>query len=87
MTNLRGHVIAEAAMELVGVGHVACGLLEVHHQSAALEDLGQNVRDVFARDVRAAQLRDRVVSVLVEHPSVELLGSRRSNSGLSSGVC
>ena len=86
MTDLRGHVIAEAAMELVGVRYVARGLLEVRHQSAALEDFGENVRDVFTRDVRAAQLSDRVVSILVEHPGVELLGSRRSDSGLPSGV-
>jgi hypothetical protein len=72
----RRHVVAPAPVQLVGVGHVARGLLEVRHQPPPLEDLREDVRDVLAGDVRAAELRDRVVAVLVEDPRVELLGAR-----------
>ena len=70
-------VIPPAAVQPVGVRHVARGLLEVGHQASPLEQLGQHVRDVLAGDVRAAQLRDRVVAVLVEDLGEELLGSSR----------
>ena len=74
---LRGDVIPPAPVQLVGVRHVARGLLEIRHQPAPLEHLRQDVGDVLARDVRAAELRDRVVAVFVEHSRVQLLGARR----------
>ena len=70
-----GHVIAPPAVQLVGVGHVARGLLEIRHEPAPLEHLREHVRDVFTRDVRAAELRDRIVAVLVEHLRVQLFGA------------
>ena len=73
---LGGHEVAPAAVRVVGVRDVARGLLEVRHQAAALEHLGQDVRRVLARHVHAAELRDRVVAVLVEHPLVQPLGAR-----------
>jgi hypothetical protein len=66
------HVITPAAVQLVGVGHVAGRLFEVRHQASPLEDLGEDVRHVLARDVRAAQLRDRVVPVVAEDLRVQL---------------
>ena len=54
------------------VGDVARRLLEVRAQPRALEDLGQDVRRPLARDVRAAELRDRVVAVPEEDRLVEL---------------
>ena len=53
------------------VGDVAGRLLEVSREAAALEDLGEDVRDPLARDVRAADLRDRVVAVAHEDAFVE----------------
>jgi hypothetical protein len=60
---------------LVVVGDVAGGLLEVGGQPSPLDPLGQQVRDVLERHVRAAELGHRVVAVLREHPLVELLGA------------
>ena len=74
--DLRRDVIAPAAVQRVGVRHVARRLLEIRHQPSPLEHLGQDVRDVLAGDVRAAELRDRVVAVLVEDPRVQLFGAR-----------
>ena len=76
-----GNVIAPAAVQPVGVRNVARGLLEVRHQAAPLEDLGEDVRDVLARDVGPAELRDRVVAVLVEDSCVELLGALHADAG------
>ena len=69
-------VIAEAvAVELRVVGDVAGRLLEVRGEPGTLEDLRQQVRRPLARDVRAAELRDRVVAVADEDP-LEELGAR-----------
>ncbi len=68
-----GHVIAPASVQRVGVGHVPRRLLEVRHEAPPLEDLRQNVRDVFAGDVCPAELRDRVVAVVAEDFRVQLL--------------
>ena len=73
---LRRDVIPPAAVQPIRVGHVAGRLLEVRHQPAPLEHFRQDVRHVFAGDVRAAELCDRVVAVLVEHARVQLLGAR-----------
>src|SRR5688500_11350122 len=54
------------------VGDVARGLLEVGREPRPLEDLREDVRDPLARDVRAAELRYRVVAVAEEDPLVEL---------------
>jgi hypothetical protein len=70
-------VVAVATVALVVVGDVARRLLEVGREPAPLDPLGQQVRDVLDRDVRAAELGHRVVAVLGEDPVVELLGPRR----------
>src|SRR5687767_15999566 len=54
------------------VGDVARGLLEVGREPRPLEDLREDVRDPLARDVRAAELRHRVVAVAEEDALVEL---------------
>src|SRR5262249_15723822 len=50
-------------------------LLEIRHEAAPFEHLGEDVRHVLARDVGAAELGDGVVAVLVEHFRVQLLGT------------
>ena len=84
--DLRRHVIPPAIVAAVGVGHVAGRLLEVRHQPSPLEHLGQDVRHGLARDVRAAQLRDRVVAVVAEHPGVEALGTLDRGAGGRRGL-
>ena len=77
---LRRHVVTPPPVEPIGVGDIAGRLFEVRHQAPPFEDLGQNVRDVFAGDVRAAELRDRVVAVLAEDAGVELFCTRHAAS-------
>jgi len=48
-------VIAEAPARTVVVGHVAGGLLEVGHEAAPLEDLGQDVRGLLTGEVHTAE--------------------------------
>ena len=62
---LGGHVVLEAAAGAVRVRDVARRLLEVRHQPAPLEHLGQQVGCALAGEVHAAELRHRVVAVLV----------------------
>src|SRR6185437_8007418 len=50
----------------------AGGLLEVGGETRALENLRQEVRRPLARDVRAAELRDRVVAVAEEDALVQI---------------
>ena len=56
---LGGQVVAPAIVQAIGVGHIPRRLLEIGHEPAPLEHLRQHVRDVLARDVRAAELGDR----------------------------
>ncbi len=58
----------------VVVGDVPGGLLEVGHQPAPLQHLGQDVGGLLAGQVDPAQLGHRVVAVLEEDLLVELLG-------------
>ena len=62
-------------VELGVVRDVARGLLEVGGEPRALQDLREQVRRPLARDVRPAQLRDRVVAVAEEDRLVELRGA------------
>ena len=68
---LRRHVVLPLAVRPIGIRDVARRLLEVRHEASPLQHLRQNVRDTFARDVRAAELRDRVVSVLTEYARIQ----------------
>src|SRR5438093_1883943 len=75
-------VVAIGSLRLVVVGNVARRLLEIGHETAPLEDLGQEVRGALARQVHAAELSHRVVAVLDEHALVELLGPSRAGVGV-----
>ena len=75
-------MIAVPAVRPIVVGNVARRLLEVGHQAAPLEHLGQEVRGALARQVHAAELGHRIVAVLAEHPLVELLGPLRAGHGV-----
>ena len=66
--------VAAVRQRLV-VGDVARGLLQVRGETAALQDLGEDVGDPLAGDVRAAHLCDRVVAVAEEDSLVEAGGS------------
>ena len=66
-------VVAVAeALELRVIRDVARRLLEIRGEARPLEDLREEVRRPLARDVRAAELRDRVVAVAEEDRLVEL---------------
>jgi hypothetical protein len=58
----------------VVVAHVAGRLLEVRGQAAPFDRLGEQLRGLLAREVHAAELRDRIVAELEEHPIEQLLG-------------
>ena len=73
---LGGHVIFPTAVRPIDVRNVARRLLEVRHQASPLQHFREDVRDAFARDVCAAELCDRVVSVLAEHACVEFVRAR-----------
>ena len=81
------HEIAPRLAAPLGVRNVARGLLEVGHQPAALEHLRQDVRGVLDGQVHAAELRDRVVAVLVEHPLIELVGALECPRRTPAGAC
>ncbi len=73
LAEARVAVIAVAvAVELRVVGDVARRLLEIRGEPRALQDLRQEVRRPLARDVCAAELRDRVVAVADEDALVQL---------------
>src|SRR5207249_5087585 len=72
---LDGDVIAIPPAGPVVVGDVTRRLLEIGHETAPLEHLGQDVRRALARQVYPAELRDGIVTVLDEHTLEELLGS------------
>ena len=69
------HVILPAPVRPIRVGDISRGLFEVGHQATPLEDLGQNIGGAFAGDVDAAQLCDRIVSVLVEDARIQPVGA------------
>ena len=79
----RRALVAVVAVAAAGhrrvVGDVARRLLEVGAHPRPLEDLREDVRDPLAGDVRAAELRDRVVAVADEDPLVELGGAAPSS--------
>jgi hypothetical protein len=68
------HVVLPGAARPVGVRDIAGGLLEIGHEPAPLEHLGQQVGHALAGQVDAAELGHRVVAVLAEHALVELVG-------------
>ena len=70
------------AAEAGVVGDVARALLEIAHQASPLEDLGEQVRRLFAGEVDAAELGDRVVAVVEEDPLVQLLGPFEADRGV-----
>ena len=72
---LVGDVIAPPALGPIVVGDVAGGLLEVGHEPAPLQHLGQEIGRALAREVHSAELGDRVVAVLEEDALVQLLGA------------
>ena len=67
--------VAGAAGHRLVVGDVARRLLQVRRQPRPLEHLGHHVRNELARDVRSAELRDRVVAVADEDALVERRGA------------
>ena len=64
------------------VGDVAGALLEIAHQATPLEDLGEQVGRLFAREVDATELGDGVVAVVEEDPLVQLLGPFEADRGV-----
>ena len=82
----RRSVVAVAPAEPRVVRDVARRLLEVRHEPAPLEDLGEQVRRLLAREVHATELRDGVVAVLEEHAVVELLGAAQPDGRVDGEV-
>jgi hypothetical protein len=80
--HLRVPVVAVAAAQAGVVGDVPGRLLQVGHEPAPLEDLGQQVGGLLAGQVHPAELGHRVVAVLEEHPVVELLGPPQADGGV-----
>ena len=76
----------KASTEPGVVTDVARALLEVAHQAAPLEHLGENVRGLLTRKVHATQLRHRVVAVFEEHLFVQLFSSLQTNRGIDGDV-
>ncbi len=75
-------VVAVPSTEPCVVGDVAGALLEVAHQPAPLEDLREQVRRLLTGQVDPAELGDRVVAVVEEHPLVQLLGAVEADRGI-----
>jgi hypothetical protein len=73
------HVIAPVAARAIRVRDVAGGLLEVGHEPAPLEHLGQDIGRALAGEVHAAELGHGVVAVFREHALVEPLRPRRAH--------
>ncbi len=67
-------VVAVAPAQAGVVGDVAGRLLQVGHEPAPLEHLGEHVGCLLAGEVDASELGDRVVAVLEEDAVVEPLG-------------
>ena len=81
--DLGRHDVLPAPARPVGVWHVTRRLFQVRHQATAFEHLRQDVGHALARDVCATELRDRVVSVLLEDAAVQTLGSSPAWSGIA----
>jgi hypothetical protein len=79
LAHLRRAEVAIAAEHARVVFDVARRLLEVRHQTSPLEDLGEQVRRLLAREVHAAELGNGVVAVLEEHTRVELFGTLQAD--------
>ena len=75
-----------AALQPVVVGDVAGRLLEVGHEPAPLENLGEHVGGLLACQVHPAQLRHGVVAVLDEDLLVEPLGPFEPDGGIERDV-
>ena len=56
--------------------------LQIAHQPAPLEHLGEDVRRLLAGQVHAAELGDGVVAVLEEDLLVQLLGALQADRGV-----
>ena len=67
-------VVAVPTTEACVVGDVAGALLEVAHQPTPLEDLREQIRGLFARQVDTTELGNRVVAVVEEDTLVQFLG-------------
>ncbi len=78
-------MVAVPIAELLVVEHVAGALLEVGGEASPLEDLGEDVRRLLAREVGTTELGDRVVAVLVEHPLVEVFSALEADRRLVGG--
>ena len=78
--------VAVAALQPRVVRDVAGRLLEVRHQPAPLEDLGEQVRRLLAREVDAAELGDGVVAVLEEDAFVEVFGALEADGRVDGEV-
>ena len=72
----RGELPVPVALAPLIVHDVARALLEVGREPRTLDDLGQDVGDILAGQVRAAELRHGIVAVLGEHLFVEFFGAR-----------
>ncbi len=87
LEDLRRPVIAVLpVVEPMVVCDVARRLLQVRHEAAPLEHLGQHVRRLLARQVDAAELGHRIVAVLDEDALVELLRAGQADGGVDGRV-
>ena len=82
----RAVVAVLAVGQALVVRDVTGRLLQVGHEAAPLEHLGQHVRGLLAGEVDAAELGHRIVAVLDEDPLVELLGPGQPDRGVEGGV-
>ncbi len=84
--HLRRQMISVAFSELAVIEDVAGRLFQISGEPAPLEHLGEDVRRLFAGQMHAAQLSDRIVSVLEEHPVVEILGTLHADEWVVPGL-
>ncbi len=68
------------------VGDVARALLEVAHEPAPLEHLGEHVGSLLTGQVHAAELGDGIVAVLEEDLLVQFLGTFEADRGVDGVV-
>ena len=84
--HLRVAVVAVTASQTLVVGDVAGALLQVSHQPAPLQHLGQQVGGLLAGQVYATELGHRIVAVLEEDPVVQSLGPSQADGGVDRDV-